>query len=372
MKHSLFLLLIAIGILIPHFAVVQAITLNLDYPKFGPFDLNVNQSLPEIIGFFYYFIVGISGLAAFVMLVWGGVQWLTSGAIPSQAGEARDKIKNAIIGLLLVLASFLVIQVINPELTIIGGDVLVDPCSDPANAAKCTLKPAVLPAGPGSGSVSVTVDGQPSIQVPFPASTVTVKWSATNMSNPVCTATTDSNPFDGTIVGQWNYPNGTAPISGTASVNLSSAPSDPTTVDFTLSCESGVETIVGAASVLISSGAGTPPTITQFDVTDDNNTTTWLPGGPVGSAPTYTCCGSFPGPTDIPTSSDVRFRWGSTNATQCDGQNKLFGQVSGVSNPGTSKQAIPITSFGPNIFTLRCQGTAVPDAFMEIIVNKIQ
>ena len=103
---------------VPH--AVSAINLNLDYPKFGGFDLNDNQQLNEIVAFFYYFIVGIAGLAAFVMLVWGGVQWLASGAIPSQASEARDKIRNAILGLLLVLASFLVIQVINPELTILG------------------------------------------------------------------------------------------------------------------------------------------------------------------------------------------------------------------------------------------------------------
>ena len=118
MKNLLFLFF-ASALLIPTFA--SALTLNLDYPKFGPFDLNTNQNLSEIIAYFYYLIVGIAGLAAFVMLVWGGVQWLTSGAIPSQAGEARDKIRNAILGLLLVLASFLIIQVINPELTILSG-----------------------------------------------------------------------------------------------------------------------------------------------------------------------------------------------------------------------------------------------------------
>ena len=97
--------------------------LNLDYPRFGPFDLNINQNLTEIIGYVYYFIVGIAGLAAFVMLVWGGVQWLLSGAIPSQASEAKEKVRSAILGLLLVLSSFLIVQVINPELTVLRGSV---------------------------------------------------------------------------------------------------------------------------------------------------------------------------------------------------------------------------------------------------------
>jgi len=123
MKTHLFLFVVAL-FLLP--SIAAAITLNLDYPKFGGFDLNEKQSLPEIIAFFYYFMVGIAGLAAFVMLVWGGIQWLTSGAIPTQASEARDKIRNALVGLLLVLASFLVIQVINPELTIIGSPGVTD------------------------------------------------------------------------------------------------------------------------------------------------------------------------------------------------------------------------------------------------------
>jgi len=117
MKHFLFGLLLIL-VFVP--SLVFAINLNLSYPDFGGFNLADDQDLNEIVAFFYYFIVGISGLAAFVMLVWGGIQWLASGAIPSQASEARDRIRNAILGLLLILASFLIIQIINPELTVLG------------------------------------------------------------------------------------------------------------------------------------------------------------------------------------------------------------------------------------------------------------
>lgn len=132
MKFVLFLALFltVVTSLIPasSFALID---LNLDYPKFGNITLEKSdcesldpgevcgQNPNALIAWIYYFIVGIAGLAAFIMLVWGGAQWLTSGAIPSQAGEAKDKIRNAILGLLLVLASFLIIQVINPELTIL-------------------------------------------------------------------------------------------------------------------------------------------------------------------------------------------------------------------------------------------------------------
>lgn len=130
MQKYIFLVFL-FSILIPYVAL-GAIKLNLDYPQFGGFDLEKNQSLPEIIAWVYYFIVGIAALSAFIMLVWGGVQWLISGAIPAQASDARDKIKNALLGLLLVLGSFLIIQLINPELTLFGA-LVIDPVQGPAH-----------------------------------------------------------------------------------------------------------------------------------------------------------------------------------------------------------------------------------------------
>ena len=120
MKKVILLFLI-IALLIPVFASAvlhdKLLELNLDYPSFGGIDLNKDQGLAQIVAWLYAFIVGISGLAAFVMIVWGGVQWMTSTGNPTKTSEAKDRIKMALLGLLLILASFLILQVINPELT---------------------------------------------------------------------------------------------------------------------------------------------------------------------------------------------------------------------------------------------------------------
>ncbi len=161
---KLFLLCFISFLLLPTF--VAALELNQDYPKFGPFDINTNQSLPEIIGYVYYFIVGIAGLAAFVMLIWGGVQWVLSGAIPSQASEARDRIKSAILGLLLILASFLIVQVINPELTLVGGFGIPNAdCKkeDPSNPISPCVK--IKPGAAKAFVVNFTVNGEQSATV---------------------------------------------------------------------------------------------------------------------------------------------------------------------------------------------------------------
>src|SRR3989338_574511 len=79
----------------------NALTLNLQYPQF-PGAPNINeesgQKLESVVAWFYVAIVGISGLAAFAMIIWGGVQWMTSAGDPSKTGDAKDKIQKALLG----------------------------------------------------------------------------------------------------------------------------------------------------------------------------------------------------------------------------------------------------------------------------------
>ena len=112
--------LLLVFLLVP--SAAGAIDLNLTYPKLpGAPDINLvgNQSLTGIVVWLYVFIVGISGLAAFVMIIWGGVQWMTSAGNPTKTTEAKDKIQKALLGLLLILASFLILQIINPDLVLL-------------------------------------------------------------------------------------------------------------------------------------------------------------------------------------------------------------------------------------------------------------
>jgi len=93
--------------------------LNLCYPVLGDFNINTVKNIGEVIGFLYAFLVVISGVLAFGMLVWAGITWLTSAGNPSKISDARDRIRNTFLGLLLVLASFLLLQILNPDLTLI-------------------------------------------------------------------------------------------------------------------------------------------------------------------------------------------------------------------------------------------------------------
>lgn len=109
-------------------SISLAINLNLDYPAFGGFDPNneEQQDINQVIAWFYYFVVGISGFFAFFGLVMGGFTWLTSAGNPSKIADAKDQILAAILGLVLILATWVILQIINPELTTLRLPILSD------------------------------------------------------------------------------------------------------------------------------------------------------------------------------------------------------------------------------------------------------
>ncbi len=63
----------------------------------------------------YKFLSGIVGVLAVVMLIWGGIQWMLGGAVET-ASKAKETIRNALIGLVLVLSSYVILNTMNPEL----------------------------------------------------------------------------------------------------------------------------------------------------------------------------------------------------------------------------------------------------------------
>ena len=54
----------------------------------------------------------IAAILVFAYLIFGGIQWITSGGDKSKAEEARNKITAAIIGLIIVAASYAVINLV--------------------------------------------------------------------------------------------------------------------------------------------------------------------------------------------------------------------------------------------------------------------
>jgi hypothetical protein len=56
--------------------------------------------------------IAIAALAAFLMLLWGGFQWITSGGDKTQYEAARNRITYALVGLAIVAAAWAVMQLV--------------------------------------------------------------------------------------------------------------------------------------------------------------------------------------------------------------------------------------------------------------------
>ena len=51
-------------------------------------------------------VMGVAALAVFMYLIMGGIQWITSGGEKGKTEEARNKITSAVIGLIVLAASY--------------------------------------------------------------------------------------------------------------------------------------------------------------------------------------------------------------------------------------------------------------------------
>lgn len=72
--------------------------------------------LPAYISLVYNFAIGIVGLAALIMIGVGGYLYMTSHGNASQAEKGKEFITDAILGLVIVLVSYVVLRTINPNL----------------------------------------------------------------------------------------------------------------------------------------------------------------------------------------------------------------------------------------------------------------
>ncbi len=66
---------------------------------------------------FYVYFAGVAGILAVIMIMYGGFHYITSLGNPQKMNQGKEIISGALIGLILVLTSYLLLNIINPRLT---------------------------------------------------------------------------------------------------------------------------------------------------------------------------------------------------------------------------------------------------------------
>lgn len=54
-------------------------------------------------------LITVGGLLVIIYFLWGAIEWITAGGDSGKVGKARDKITQAVIGLVLLVGSFVII-----------------------------------------------------------------------------------------------------------------------------------------------------------------------------------------------------------------------------------------------------------------------
>jgi len=112
------ILIILIGIFNPTIRIIAAdpYVLLAPLPNMGPtFDPTQTNNLGIYLNLMIKLFIGICAVLAVIMIVMGGIQYMTSELI-SNKEEGKKRITQAIFGLLLALGAWLILSTINPDI----------------------------------------------------------------------------------------------------------------------------------------------------------------------------------------------------------------------------------------------------------------
>ncbi len=101
------------------FSLCSAQNLETDYPEIGGYQPeNVSTPLPEYVKYIFNFSIWIVGFVAFGALLMGGFKYLTSSGNPSVQSDSRNQIFSALLGMIILISSYLILKTVNPQLTV--------------------------------------------------------------------------------------------------------------------------------------------------------------------------------------------------------------------------------------------------------------
>lgn len=112
-KYKYYLLLFALLFL---FLSQATLALEVNYPNIpGAPVITADTTLSEYVQYFFIFLILSAGAIGIIAIVVSGFQILMSFGSPAARGAANERIRNTLLGIILLMSSFIIIRTINPE-----------------------------------------------------------------------------------------------------------------------------------------------------------------------------------------------------------------------------------------------------------------
>lgn len=115
-----YLFLLLFILLLPHYILADK-GLETVYPTIGKstFTITGTSTFTQYIKYIYKFTIWIAGILVVLLLVGGGISYMGSAGNPSKMNDAKARILAALVGLGIILISWLISNTINPQLNVL-------------------------------------------------------------------------------------------------------------------------------------------------------------------------------------------------------------------------------------------------------------
>jgi len=102
-----------------HGSTINAAELENEYPNIpgATAPTSTETPLPQLFKYLYNLSIILAGVIAFLVTVWGGLRYILAGPKPGKLADAREQIGLGLVGMLLIFASYMIVNTINPDFT---------------------------------------------------------------------------------------------------------------------------------------------------------------------------------------------------------------------------------------------------------------
>ncbi|MFH1393157.1 MAG: hypothetical protein ABIG73_02150 [Patescibacteria group bacterium] len=115
MKKIFLIIFLLFIICAPNITVAQ-VQLETGLPNIPGNRLDAGKELPQYINYLFIFGLGAITILALARMMTGGIKYILAAGNVGEKADAKDTIQQALLGLGLLLASYLLLRTINPDL----------------------------------------------------------------------------------------------------------------------------------------------------------------------------------------------------------------------------------------------------------------